>query len=283
MTKGHPEPARTTPRPLNVIFAPSNSQETLHRLKTGNKREWRVPGQVDPTGTPNYPLDEFGLPVQMPIAVMIGCSDARVPPEILFDLGLNDLFIIRAAGNVMGPEAAGSLLYAVQNFAPPNDLVGRSLRAVVVVGHRGCGAVKAAVQTYQKGIALATATGGPIDSVLARIAGPLEVGVRAFDRVHGIGAAYGAENLPVLLDLVIHLNSAQVARLSAEWIERELPAAAPHVAVVYGVLDPFHRHLHGRPSTAEQPEPETFAVPPRSDGELEALAEELVGMLTQPR
>ena len=74
---------------------------------------------------------------QKPFAVIVGCSDSRVPPEIIFDQGLGDLFVIRVAGNIVDDVALGSIEYAV-------DHLGTKL--IVVLGHSKCGAVTATVQ-----------------------------------------------------------------------------------------------------------------------------------------
>ena len=73
---------------------------------------------------------------QRPFAVILGCSDSRVPPELVFDQSFGDLFVIRLAGNLITPGVAGSIQYAYQHL-------GTSL--LVVLGHQGCGAVKAAL------------------------------------------------------------------------------------------------------------------------------------------
>lgn len=73
---------------------------------------------------------------QRPFAVILGCSDSRVPPELVFDQSFGDLFVIRLAGNLIAPGVAGSIQYAYQHL-------GTSL--LVVLGHEGCGAVKAAL------------------------------------------------------------------------------------------------------------------------------------------
>lgn len=74
---------------------------------------------------------------QNPLAVVIGCSDSRVPLEIIFDQGLGDLFVIRVAGNIINPSQVESAEYAVDQLGTP---------LVVVLGHEGCGAVTAAVE-----------------------------------------------------------------------------------------------------------------------------------------
>ena len=72
---------------------------------------------------------------QHPFAIIVSCSDSRVPPEIIFDQGLGDLFVLRVAGNVMNDESLGSIEYAVDHLA---------VRLIVALGHQSCGAVKAA-------------------------------------------------------------------------------------------------------------------------------------------
>lgn len=74
---------------------------------------------------------------QHPVAAVICCSDSRVPPEVIFDQGLGDLFVVRTAGNLMGGLELGSLEYAVEHLG---------VKLVIVMGHKECGAIKAFVQ-----------------------------------------------------------------------------------------------------------------------------------------
>ncbi|MGF6276206.1 carbonic anhydrase [Massilia sp. UYP11] len=78
---------------------------------------------------------------QTPIAVLVSCSDSRVPPELLFGRGLGELFIVRNAGNTVDTVALGSIEYAVAKLGVP---------LIVVMGHEGCGAVEAAVNVVEK-------------------------------------------------------------------------------------------------------------------------------------
>lgn len=77
---------------------------------------------------------------QHPFATILGCSDSRVPPELLFDQGCGDLFVIRVAGNIVDPDIAGSIEYAIHHLHTP---------LVVVLGHEDCGAVTAALDLYR--------------------------------------------------------------------------------------------------------------------------------------
>lgn len=78
---------------------------------------------------------------QDPIAIVLGCSDSRVPAEIVFDQGLGDLFVIRVAGNVVAPSQIGSVEFAAEQFGTP---------LVVVLGHSQCGAVGATIQELRR-------------------------------------------------------------------------------------------------------------------------------------
>jgi carbonic anhydrase len=82
-----------------------------------------------------------GAPKQRPFAAVLGCSDARVPIELIFNEGPNDLFVIRVAGNGLGTEVLGSLKYAVEHL-------GGTLKLIVVLGHSGCGALTTAVDVF---------------------------------------------------------------------------------------------------------------------------------------
>jgi carbonic anhydrase len=79
--------------------------------------------------------------VQEPFAIILGCSDARVPAEIIFDQGLGDLFVIRVAGNIVAPSQVGSVEFAAETFGT---------RLVVVLGHSGCGAIHATLEQLRR-------------------------------------------------------------------------------------------------------------------------------------
>ena len=80
---------------------------------------------------------------QAPYATILGCSDSRVPPELVFDAGFGELFIVRLAGNVLSPEVAGTLQYAGFHLRTP---------LFVILGHEGCGAVQAAIDARFAGV-----------------------------------------------------------------------------------------------------------------------------------
>ncbi len=84
---------------------------------------------------------------QQPFAIILGCSDSRVPAEIVFDQGLGDLFVIRVAGNIVAPSQLGSVEFAIERFGTP---------LVVVLGHSRCGAITATVDVVRGGPAAAS-------------------------------------------------------------------------------------------------------------------------------
>lgn len=116
-----------------------SADEALQRLTAGNERFVR--GEVTFTGLRREALLELTAG-QRPFATILGCSDSRVPPELIFDAGLGELFVVRVAGNVFSPEIAGSLQYAGSHLDTP---------LFVVLGHEGCGAVSAALKTRDEG------------------------------------------------------------------------------------------------------------------------------------
>ncbi len=112
--------------------------KALERLKEGNQRF--VSGIRHHDAFHQARRSEL-ISGQAPFAVIIGCSDSRVPVEIIFDQGLGDLFVIRVAGNVVAPSQIGSVEFATEQFGT---------RLVVVLGHTRCGAIYATLQQLQQ-------------------------------------------------------------------------------------------------------------------------------------
>ncbi len=115
------------------------ANEALTRLIQGNKRFLRGAARF-PTMQKEV-LAELAR-AQRPYATILGCSDSRVPPELLFDASFGELFVIRVAGNTLAPEVAGSMQYAGVHLQTP---------LFVVLGHEACGAVSAALATRFEG------------------------------------------------------------------------------------------------------------------------------------
>ena len=112
--------------------------EALQKLKQGNARFLSNVRGAEPILSQVRRADF--VHGQNPFAVILGCSDSRVPAEIIFDQGLGDLFVIRVAGNVVAPSQIGSVEFAVERFATP---------LVVVIGHTLCGGVGATLDVLQ--------------------------------------------------------------------------------------------------------------------------------------
>ncbi|MDA0679405.1 MAG: carbonic anhydrase [Proteobacteria bacterium] len=115
------------------------AKDALDRLRDGNTRFVDGDRCID-TYLSHTKLDKH-LMGQAPYAVVLGCSDSRVPVEIIFDVGLGDLFVIRVAGNIVAPSLIGSVELAAGNFGA---------RLVVVLGHTECGAVQATYDALQE-------------------------------------------------------------------------------------------------------------------------------------
>lgn len=116
-----------------------SAREALQRLREGNQRfvseDWST--QTLPSTSRRRELTSG----QEPFAIILGCSDSRVPAEIVFDQGLGDLFVIRVAGNIVAPSQIGSVEFAAERFGT---------RLVVVLGHSMCGAIQATLEELER-------------------------------------------------------------------------------------------------------------------------------------
>jgi carbonic anhydrase len=110
-----------------------NSEQALLRLKEGNER-FVTKKCIHPNQSAERQAEV--VKGQSPFAAILSCSDSRVPPEILFDQGIGDLFIVRVAGNILSEEILGTIEYSAEHLGIP---------LVLVLGHQKCGAVQAAV------------------------------------------------------------------------------------------------------------------------------------------
>ena len=112
-----------------------SAREALNRLREGNRRFVSDRRSRDMLTSETRRLELAAG--QEPFAIILGCSDSRVPAEIVFDQGLGDLFVIRVAGNIVAPSQVGSVEFAAERFGT---------RLVVVVGHSKCGAILATIE-----------------------------------------------------------------------------------------------------------------------------------------
>lgn len=195
--------APTLPRASEPAADPA---KVLAELREGNSRFVK--------GAPLHPHETAARRSELaggqhPGAAILGCADSRVPPEVVFDEGLGDLFTVRLAGNVAGPLDVGSLEYAVEHL-------GVSL--VVVLGHHSCGAVKATVDAGGK-------AEGNIGAIVKEIA-PAVDEARAHPGKEG------------LVNDAVHANA---RRTAAALVERSPILAEAvekgHLRIVVGVYD----------------------------------------------
>jgi carbonic anhydrase len=170
---------------------------------------------------------ESGGPKQEPFAVVLGCSDARVPIELVFDRACNELFVVRVAGNVLGQEQLGSIDYAVNHL-------GHNLKLLVALGHSGCGAVTAAVDAFlQPAEYLGLLSSHHVRAIVNSLFPAVRGAARALavqwgedvDRQSGYRAA--------LIECAVVLNAA----LSASILRAEFDDPAKGLRVVFGVYD----------------------------------------------
>src|SRR5262245_42480624 len=119
-----------------------SAREALERLREGNRRFAADLRSLDSSATQSR---RRALTAgQEPFAIVLGCSDSRVPAEIVFDQGLGDLFVIRVAGNIVAPSQVGSVEFAAERFGT---------RLVVVLGHSSCGAIQATLEELGRPLA----------------------------------------------------------------------------------------------------------------------------------
>ncbi|MFJ9775758.1 carbonic anhydrase [Kitasatospora sp. NPDC101157] len=144
------------------------------------------------TGIPEHPNQDAArrteiAPAQAPFAVLFGCSDSRLAAEIIFDRGLGDLFVVRTAGHVLGPEVLGSIEYGVSVLGCP---------LVVVLGHDSCGAVAAARAAVSDGATVR----GYVRDVVEKVT-PSVLAARSAGRTED--ADFIAENVRHTVDLLL--------------------------------------------------------------------------------
>ncbi|MEV3992675.1 carbonic anhydrase [Streptomyces sp. NPDC049837] len=159
-------------------------REAFEMLLAGNRRF--VAGSLEHPNQDAARRTEV-VPAQNPFAVLFGCSDSRLAAEIIFDRGLGDLFVVRTAGHVQGPEVLGSIEYGVSVLGAP---------LVVVLGHDACGAVAATRAAVEDGMA----AGGFVRDVIERVT-PSVLAARAAGRTEE--ADFIAEHIRHTVDLLL--------------------------------------------------------------------------------
>ncbi|MFD7160473.1 carbonic anhydrase [Kribbella sp. NPDC059898] len=178
-----------------MTFSPT-PQEAFELLLDGNQRFV--------AGLPEHPNQDAArrteiAPGQRPFAVLFGCSDSRLAAEIIFDRGLGDLFVVRTAGHVMGPEVLGSVEFGVDVLNCP---------LVVVLGHDSCGAVGAAIAALADGVP----PSGYVRDVVERVT-PSVLTARAAGRVEPDEIL--AEHIKLTVDLLLDRSRALAERVES--------------------------------------------------------------------
>ena len=169
-------------------------------------------------------LDHAGSPEQHPYAAVLGCSDARVPIELIFNEGPNDLFVVRVAGNTLGEDVLGSLNYALEHLA-------ESLKLVVVLGHSGCGAVTAAVDVFLNPPSyISFASKHAVRHLIDRLQVIVKASVARIDAAFGPGVRSRPGYREALIEVAVVTNAAAAAHT----IQREI-GGADGVRAAYGV------------------------------------------------
>ena len=149
------------------------AREALNRLRDGNRR-FALSGSESNASVTHDRRAELASG-QQPFAIILGCSDSRVPAEIVFDQGLGDLFVIRVAGNIVAPSQVGSVEFAASRYGS---------RLVVVLGHSQCGAILATLDELRK----PTADQSPnLHSIVGRVRPSVEA-LLATDLRHDVNA-----------------------------------------------------------------------------------------------
>jgi carbonic anhydrase len=209
-----------------------------------------------PTSLPPPP------PRQSPFCVVLGCSDARVPLELVFGARPNQFFVIRVAGNVLGDECLGSIEYALHSFKG-------SVHLLVVVGHTRCGAVTAAVDAYLRptehnAIAFTRSLRTVVNHGLIAVRGAAV----ALRDVYGPAATADPGYREALIETSVYLNAA----MTAYHLRSELrPDEMFGVEVVFGVFDVATCRVIGPDRDPTTDDTSRLVPAPADPGELTAL------------
>jgi len=232
---------------------PRGAEEAWLLLEAGNRAFASLGGGSDArsrivyVGPEDVGLPEpSGVPTQEPFAVVLGCSDARVPTELIFDRACNELFVVRVAGNIISQELLGSIDYAVEHM-------GESLKLIAVLGHSRCGAVTAAVDAYLKPAGyFGLTTSHSIRSIVNVLFRVVHGAARALATVRGDDVTRLPGYRAALTECSVFINAA----LTASIVREELGPAAKGLPVILGVYDLASRLVHvPLAPTSEEGEP----------------------------
>ncbi|NMN69892.1 carbonic anhydrase [Rhizobium sp. 57MFTsu3.2] len=261
---------------VGVRPRPPDATTALSRLIDGNRAFADLLDSVKDEGTSarrvvQVDARDLGLasgmaeaPSQRPFAAVLGCSDARVPLELIFNEGPNDLFVIRVAGNGLGSDVLGSLKYAVEHL-------GGTLKLIVVLGHSGCGAVSAAVDVFlNPGMYLSLVDRHSLREILDRLLVVVHVSAQKLQAAFGPDILQRAGYRQALIETSVVVNAALAACSAQQEIETQ-----GELRVVYGVYLLETRRVW-TPSTGH-PDGVGLAPAPRDVAEFQQLGDAIVG------
>jgi carbonic anhydrase len=200
-----------------------SAEAALQRLRDGNARH--VAGKTDPVALDYDAQRKKYAAEQRPFAIVLGCSDSRVPVETIFDQGIGDLFVVRVAGNIAARSQIGSIEFAARSFGT---------RLIVVLGHSRCGAIETVVEELRKPSSLQSDN---LDFIVDRIRPSVEqVMLEGFGHDPGrLLAAVGRENVRCSMR-TLRDSSGIIEKLVAE---QGLMIVGAEYSVRTGVVDFF--------------------------------------------
>jgi carbonic anhydrase len=215
------------------------------------------------------------MPKPSPFAVVVGCSDARVPAEMLFGQRFNDLFVIRVAGHLAGESCMESVEYAL-------DALSESVRVVVVLGHSGCGAVSGGVDAYLRPLKLwSHSTSSMLRALNRKILVAVREAANGLNEVWGPTAREAPGYREALIESAVGINTAQ----AAFELRREMDRAGKwEIEVLYGVHN-IRNHqvcMPVDPGAARRDENVRLAQALRDPKEFRALAVRMAEILKPP-
>jgi carbonic anhydrase len=256
-----------------VKRTPANAEEARQALIEGNRvfSRWMATCRRgnSPTGDSQFVVPSSGLdpsalspsdgyPLQKPFAVVLGCSDARVPTEMLFGQGFNDLFVARVAGNVLGDEVQGTIDFSTVALRD-------SVRVLVVLGHTNCGAVKGAVDAYLDPKKFWSRSYSPnLRLIFQRIFVAVRESDNALRAIWGADAPTQPRYRETLIDMAVCLNAAHTAFSLRQQVEA---AGIWDIEVLFGAYDVLTYQV---------------CMPIHPDEDLDALNPELVNLAAAP-
>jgi carbonic anhydrase len=228
---------RFTHQPGAIRAVPDNPGDAVQRLNAGNRSFSELVKRASQEHAERFTVefdprllglegDARRIVPQEPFAAVLGCADARVPIELVFNEGPNELFVVRVAGNGLGPDVLGSFHYAISHLR-------KSLRLLVVLGHSGCGALTAAVDVFlDPGGYLEIATNAQLRSIVDRHLIAVQASARVLARAYGGNVVDRPGYRQALVEAAITTNAA----LAAHTLQAELHGRGlRRLKAMYGV------------------------------------------------